>query len=241
MLPEENDFLPDCGRVRAELTGYVYDEVPPDARAALERHLAGCAACGDELAALRDTQRLLARWETPPASDDPRALARAVASTARAERTGTVRRARLVRWTAALSGVAAACLFTLSVLSAEVRVAGGGCSLSFRLPGAGGAPPPHAADALRDEMRSEMRTVAAEEFAALFEAGQEALVQRCSEMTREELLRLSQAVDYALAQNQETWNARLVRLGEQAQRADIETRRVLTDLASYLPVSHTPR
>lgn len=238
--PVPDDFLPDCGRVRGELAGLVYGELPPDARAALERHLASCAACREELVALRDTQKLLARWETPAVSDDPRVLARTVRDAARGERGVAVRRARLVRWSAVLSGAAAACLFILSVLNAELRVGEGSCALSFRLPGTAEAAQP----ALPGDLRDEVRAIAAEEFAsrtARFEEDQEAFAQRCSEMTRDELLRLAQAVDSALAQNQETWNARLVRLGEEAQRADLETRRALTDLASYIPVSHTPR
>jgi hypothetical protein len=231
-----DDLFPDCGRVRSELPGLVYDELPPDARLALERHLDGCAACRDELTALRDTRTLLARWETPALNEDARAIARSIAAQARrAAPPSGARRARLVRWTALLSGAAAALLFVLSVLGTQVNVEAGELHLSFALPGA------HTQALQRiAPSRDEVRAIAAEEVAlraASLEQSQEEIYQRCSLMTREELLRLSKAVDIALAQNQESWDARLNVLGQQARRADLETQRALTSLAAQIPVS----
>jgi anti-sigma factor RsiW len=237
MQPE--DLTPDCGRIRGELAGLVYDELAPDTRAAVEQHLVACVACHDELAALRDTQRLLARWETPPASEDPRALARSVAAAARPVRALPRGRERWVRWSAVLAGAAAAFLFTLSLLDAHASFADGRFELSFGAAPSGGA---SATDtglaAAPGTWRDEMRAIAAQEVAsrtASLEQSQEELFRRCAQMTQEELLRLSQAVDYALAQHQESWDTRLTSLGREAARADLETRRALTEFASYLP------
>lgn len=60
---------PDEGALQALLD----DELAPAERAALERHLAGCAACGGELAALRSARAALAgalaRLDRPPPSE----------------------------------------------------------------------------------------------------------------------------------------------------------------------------
>lgn len=47
------------------IVGYVYDEMPAAERAALEGHLRTCAACRDEVAALRATRGVLASWAPP--------------------------------------------------------------------------------------------------------------------------------------------------------------------------------
>jgi hypothetical protein len=232
------DLAADCGRVRSELPSLVYGELPSEARAALERHLAGCAPCSEELAAVRDTQALLSRWETPRSHEDPRTLAREVAARAGAtpaqapERRALPRRARLVRWSAILSGAAAALVFTLSVLNARASLGGGRLELSFGLPGV--APAPSEPVDLTDEMRAIATEVVAARTAS-FERDWEELVQRLSQMTQEQLLRLSQAVDVVLAQNQRSLDDRLTLFGREAARADLETRRALTDLASYIP------
>jgi hypothetical protein len=233
-LPPD-DLGPDCGRVRGELAGFVYDELPPDARAALERHLDGCPPCREELAVLRDTRRMLARWETPPIEEDPRTLARAIAAEAQRPTPARAGRARLMRWSALLSGAAAAGLFVLSVLSARVSLDQGRLELSFGLPGPSPAAHP---SALEGPWRDEMRTIAAQEVAlrtADLEQSQADLYQRLTQMTREELLRMAQSIDLVLEEKQETFDARLLRLGQEARQADLETRRVLTDLVNYLP------
>lgn len=247
-LPPD-DLVPDCGRVRNELAAFVYGELAPDAHAALERHLEGCAACRDERDALEDTRRVLARWQTPAASEDPRALARSIAAQAAPAARPAPRRARLVRWSALLSGAAAAALFVLSVLSAQVRLDQGRFELSFGLPGARPAPAPRIGEG---DWRDEVRTIASEagsqaalqEVAvrtASLEQSQAESFQRLTQMTREELLRLAQAVDSALAQKQESFDARLQRLGEEARQADLETQRALTQLVNYLPVTRPDR
>jgi hypothetical protein len=247
MTPDRDDDLStSCGRVRGELAGLVYDELAPDARAALEGHLAGCADCRDELAALADTRRLLARWETPPASEDPRALARSIAALAegQAPRAGerAARRPRLVRWSALVLGAAAALLFTLSLLNARASLEGGRLQLDFALPGARSFAAVPAVNWPAANWHDEVRAIAAQEVAlrsAGLEQSQEDLLQRYSLMTREELqrelLRLTQAVDFALAQKERSFDSRLETLTRETVRADLETRQALTQMASYLP------
>ena len=258
-LPPD-DLVPDCARVRGELAGFVYDELAPDTRLAVERHLAGCVPCSEELAAVSDTRRVLSRWETPAAEEDPRALARSIAALAGtatpAETPATPvepvpayrpRRARLVRWSAMLSGAAAAGLFVLSVLHAQASFEQGRFELSFGLPGTSAPAPAAVQDGLAgnaNQWRDEMRTIAAQEVAlrtAGLEESQAELIQRIQQMTGEELLRLAQALDAVLAQKQEAFDASLVRLGQEARQADLEQQRVLTSLVNYLPVSQTNR
>jgi anti-sigma factor RsiW len=249
-----DDLSPNCGRVRNELASFLYGELAPDAREALELHLDGCVPCGEELAAQRETQRLLSRWETPAASEDPRQLARAIAARAGTALTGPAalsstpldaraqRRGRLVRWSARLAGAAAGLLFTFSLLNARASLEGGRLQLDFALPGARSDAPASASlsGLPLAGLEEQVRAIAAQEVAARSESfaqSQEELFQRCSQMTQQELLRLSQAVDYAMAQNQRSWDTKLTTLGREAARADLETRRVITDLASYLPAS----
>ncbi len=240
----DEPLSPTCGRARDEFAGFLYGELEPAAREALEAHLRACRECREELAALRETQRLLTRWETPASSEDPRQLARTIAARAgapaphaRSGERATLRRQRLVRWSALLSGAAAALLFTLSLLSARASFEGGRLQLDFALPGA-----PPAASAPRPGWQDEVRAIAAQEVAlrsANLEQSQEDLLERYSQMSRQELqqelLRLTQAVDVALAQKERTWDTRLATLGREAARADQETRQALTQMASYLP------
>ncbi len=53
----------DCanGDVRDLLPDYLHDRLEPSARGLVERHLAGCAACRDELALLRELRGTLQR------------------------------------------------------------------------------------------------------------------------------------------------------------------------------------
>jgi hypothetical protein len=234
-LPPD-DRMPDCGRVRAELVGFVYAELAPDPRAALQRHLEACPACREELEVVRDTQRALSRWETPSAEEDPRALARAIAARSRPPAAQGARRGRLVRWSARLAGAAAAALFVFGLLNTRASYEGGRFELSFGR----SAPTPVRDGGWHDEMRA----IAAQEVAlrtAGLEESQAESFQRLQLLTREELLRLAQAVDSALAEKQEVFDANLVRLGQEAHQADLETRRVLTDLVNYLPVTPTRR
>jgi hypothetical protein len=189
---------------------------------------------------MRETRKLLGRWETPRAGEDPRQLARAIAELARAEESlapGRVR-GKLLRWSAVLSGAAAALVFALSLFNTEATLAGGGLQLSFRLPGA------RPAEA-RPGWEEDVRAIAAQVYSAQsadLQRDQEELLKRCSQMTRaemqQELLRLSQTIDLVLTQNQRTWDTRLGHL----RQADLEQRRVISEVAAYVvPASHPNR
>lgn len=249
-----DDLSSTCDRVQHELAAFLYGELAPDACETLERHVGGCVPCREELAALRDTQKLLSRWETPAASGDPRLLARAIVARAGVPRpvgeaqldTRGERRGRALRWAARFSGAAAALLFTLSLLNARASLEGGRLQLDFALPGARSTAPSASVgmpSVGMPGMEEQMRAIAAREVAARsanIAQSQEELFQRCSLMTQQELLRLSQVVDYALAQNQRTWDTQFTTLGRETARADFETRRALTSLASYLPDPNNP-
>lgn len=52
---------------KALLVGYLYDDVTPEERRTFETHLASCAGCQNEVAALRSTRDHLASWSPPDA------------------------------------------------------------------------------------------------------------------------------------------------------------------------------
>ena len=56
-----------CGENTA-LVGYIYDECEASERAAIDAHVAICAACAAELAALQSTRTSFASWTPPEAS-----------------------------------------------------------------------------------------------------------------------------------------------------------------------------
>src|SRR5262245_11835027 len=226
------DLTPDCGRIRNELSAYLYGELAAEGATALEQHLATCVACRDELAALRETRKLLERWETPRIAEDPRELARSIAARARAEERSAppVWRGRLVRWSAILSGAAAALVFSLSLFNTQAAFADGTFQVSFHLPGT-------ARTAASSSWDERMRAIAAQEVStrsASMQQDQQELLSRWSQMTREELqqelLRVTQAVDVGLAERERTWDTRLSNFAQQAARADLEQRRVIDDL-----------
>ena len=77
-----------CGDPAA-LAGYLYDECDGDERAAIEGHLAVCAGCSLELAALGATRTALASWAPPEA-----ALGFRVTSASDAQATAVLRHAQ---------------------------------------------------------------------------------------------------------------------------------------------------
>ena len=56
-----------CGR-QASLVAYLYDECEPGERESIAAHLAGCAACTEELQGLEETRRMLPAWSPPDAA-----------------------------------------------------------------------------------------------------------------------------------------------------------------------------
>jgi len=73
-----------CGDHGA-LVGYLYDECDADERARIGAHIAACAACAAELAALESTRIQLASW-SPPETDLGFAISRPQASGPRPRR-----------------------------------------------------------------------------------------------------------------------------------------------------------
>jgi len=61
----------ECTNFRDDMLDVLYDEATIESRARLEQHLAGCAACREELAALRRLRDQLASWRLPASSAGP--------------------------------------------------------------------------------------------------------------------------------------------------------------------------
>jgi hypothetical protein len=247
---DAHELTPDCGRFRNELASLVYDELAPDTRATLEAHLAECALCREELATLRDTRRMLARWETPTVSEDPRELARAIVRRATGERAAPAApaRGRLVRLTAMLCATAAAVLFLLALFGTQASVERDRLELSFGLPGTRPVPIEARAGAPLDE--GLMRTIANDAIdEAITQRGlvrrqeQQELFEHLQLMNREELqdvaLRLAQATDVANAERDRAYEQLLTALGREAVRADLATMGRIQDLEGrILPASN---
>src|SRR5690242_10748436 len=95
----------DWDEQRERLSAYLDDELGAEERAALERHLPGCARCQAELADLRDVRALLGALPMPAAArsftlpDDgvvPQPIAAAVARRPARQTTGAL--ARTMEW-----------------------------------------------------------------------------------------------------------------------------------------------
>lgn len=98
------------------LIGYLYGELAPADRRVFESHLASCAACSDEVAALRATREDLIAWAPPECRDLPSSWIEAPAASSPA--------ARLRAWAPAF-GLAAAAMLLLaasaSIANLEIR------------------------------------------------------------------------------------------------------------------------
>lgn len=55
----------ECDEIRDELLDLLYGEAAPAAEARVRAHLAGCAACTEELQALRSVRQTLRAWPLP--------------------------------------------------------------------------------------------------------------------------------------------------------------------------------
>jgi hypothetical protein len=56
---------PSCESWKALLAGYLYEDLDPSSRAAVEGHLAGCASCRETLETMRETSDALDAWTVP--------------------------------------------------------------------------------------------------------------------------------------------------------------------------------
>jgi hypothetical protein len=99
----------NCTQARADLAALVYGDLSPAVVAAVEKHLAGCAACSREWHGLQEVRRLLDAAPTPAVQVDMRRLYQQ--ATARQQR--SARRWR--RAAVALLGVAALALIVLGL------------------------------------------------------------------------------------------------------------------------------
>jgi hypothetical protein len=97
-----------CGD-NTTLVSYLYDEGEPDERRAIEAHVAVCAACAAELAALASTRQQLASW-TPPGAELGFQLVRPQASDPRPQPETTTSGAWWNRPLPVWAQAAAACL-----------------------------------------------------------------------------------------------------------------------------------
>jgi hypothetical protein len=95
-----------CEEFRDRMLDVLYGEASEDAARAWEGHQQGCAACRDELRALRGLRRDLAAWTEPPAQ--------------RRRGVGTMTRA----WLPLAAGVALAIAGAVAVQTAHERVDG---------------------------------------------------------------------------------------------------------------------
>lgn len=91
------------------LIGYLYGELAPAERRVFESHLASCAACSDEVAALRATREDLIAWAPPECRDLPSSWIEAPAAVSPG--------ARLRAWAPAF-GLAAAAMLVLAASAA---------------------------------------------------------------------------------------------------------------------------
>lgn len=68
-----------CGYLNRDdvLVAYLYDDIEPERRSRFEAHLASCARCRDEVAALRGVRARLAQWSPPAFAPAPNQQSRA--------------------------------------------------------------------------------------------------------------------------------------------------------------------
>lgn len=239
-MEHPREDLPDCTQVRGEFPAYLYGEIPPEAGGLLERHVAGCAACREQLDSLRETRGALDRWIVPSDGADPAELARSARAAAAAPPAVLAavppRRSRLTRLSARLMGAAAGLVFALCLFSTEASVEAGRLDLSFALPGlrrAHDVAPTSEPPALDDRLRA----IAAQEVSTRAASMQRSQVE-LSRMTREELIqeiyRLSQAVDQARAQDRQVFDARLSEMQRRYEANDLAQRRAIQDIAESI-------
>lgn len=145
----------DREALRERLSAYLDGELAPGDAAALERHLAECAECRDELAGLRNVRALLRALPQPElprsfalpsttatsAAAPPRApvAANPLSSTRSRQARGTVPAlARAAQWVGGL----AACFGLILILATTVLGGNLGHTLSTAAPASGGASAP---------------------------------------------------------------------------------------------------
>lgn len=154
----------DCDDTET-LVAYLYDDIDDAARAAVARHLAGCARCRDEVAALGGVRQALGAW-TPPVPDLEFTIvpASAVSNVVRPQVSAwqaVPRWAQLVAATLALAVGA-------SIANVQVRHDAGGWTLTtgWLAPAAPAAPPAASPDVRWQEALTSLEQSLRREMAA---------------------------------------------------------------------------
>jgi hypothetical protein len=134
-----NMFCTYEGSREEMLVSYLYGEADAGARVAFESHLAGCAACRAELAALGGVRAGLAKWSPP----EPGRVLSFGAAAARPRAGGLARLREMPVWAQA---AAAVILIAVSarVANVEVRYDSSGVAVRTGLWGSAAAPQPAA-------------------------------------------------------------------------------------------------
>ena len=55
-----------CSDAKILLMDFLYKEISDENKKLLKEHLSTCAACGQEFQSLKDTSKILKKWETKP-------------------------------------------------------------------------------------------------------------------------------------------------------------------------------
>jgi hypothetical protein len=104
-----------CQELNDRLLLLAYDDLDPQERARCEEHLVGCPACREELAALRDTQRLLDLAPERQTQIDLAAVCLRIAA--------RERRSRIFwRWGLGVAGIAASVAAVVCLSSFDVAI-----------------------------------------------------------------------------------------------------------------------
>jgi len=85
-----------CGTMKCRMTAYIYGDLSPRERAAVEQHVARCAACRAVLEQTREALALMPLEPAPPLAEAERE--EMMRSVRRAIRTAAVARERARRW-----------------------------------------------------------------------------------------------------------------------------------------------
>lgn len=159
---------------KATLVAYLYGEIDPPARQAVDDHLARCAACAAEVSALGDVRSELGLWAPPDVELDFQIVKKSQVAAS-----NVLRPARWWNAVPVWAQAAAAVLVVAAGLSiANLRITSGPdgfvVSTGWMPPAPGAASAPAVNDdaintalvALEERLRSEIRTVRAQEASA---------------------------------------------------------------------------
>ena len=217
-----------CEAARAALAARLYGECDGPAEAALERHLAGCAACRDAEEELRAARAELDRWRLPEGDVPTAELVFAVRSAASP---APLRRPRPRRRTLVLAALAGAvAMFLLGLFEARLAWSSQAVELGARLPWATvPAEAPAVPDPL-DELRREL-AASAERAEALAVAYAEAAAER-------DALLLATLHD-GRVRDRELLLTLIDSLSRASAREDLRNREAMVELASYVMASPT--